>query len=179
MPEPTTTLTERSRSLMSAILFALAVMAVSPTAEVIADRWPMRWGEAAWRFDIVLMLLSNGPQLVVLLGIITTIGVLLGNRRVVRGAAIAFAIVFAAHVVLVPTFALDFLQVRHTVPVSRAAVVKMASLKAIGFGLLIIVMSGWAALRGWQASANEGAGPRRQKGEGLVVGQAGPATPPA
>lgn len=171
MPATVTQLSARSQTLIAVILIAMVVMAVSPFAEVVALRWPLRMGEPVWRYETFVMLLSNGPQLVILLGIIATIGALTGFREAVRGAAIGLALVVIAHILLVPLLGLDFLQVQRLVSQAKNSTFKMIALKTMAFGIVVAAVAAWAALRAWQASEKGGVSSRRAKGQGLVVGQ--------
>lgn len=172
MPTSVTPLTARSQTLVSAALVAMAVMGFLPFLEVYAVRAPLRFAELPWRYDTMGILLSTGPNLVILLGIIGVIGAVVGYRRAVRFVAIVLGVVAIVNVILAPLLLLDYFQMRRLVAQTRAPVFKAQFVKTLLASAGVAAVSAWVALRGWQASESESAGHRRTKGEGLVVGQA-------
>ena len=178
MPPSVTPLNARSQSLISVLLAAVAILGLSPFAEVFATRWPLRFGELLWRYDIFGTLLLNTPQLVVLTCIMAIACVMTGNRAGVRATAFVFGLLAALQLLVLPFFALDYFQVRRVIAASRTPGIKALMIKTLLFALLSIVAAAWAAYAAWQASDREGAGLRRQKGEGLVVGQPKEPRPP-
>lgn len=173
-----TPLTARSQTMVAVFLVIMATLAVSPTVDVFVLRWPLRFNESIWRYDTFVMFLSNGPQLVILIGVIAIAGALTGYRQAVRAAAVVLAIVAVAHVVLLLLYVLDYFQVRRLVAQARVAGFKAIAVKTLVFGGLVSLAAAWGALRAWQASESEGAGLRRQKGDGLLVGQPKAPRPP-
>ena len=178
MPESVTPLTARSQTLVSVLLAVMAVMGVSPLIEILARNWPPQFGELAWRYDVLELVLINAPQLLVLLCLIAITGLYSGNRRVVRIASIGFGLLLALQVICALSVALDYFQVRRLIPASRTPGIKALFIKAELFGAIGSVAAAWAAVSGWQASVREGSGHRRKQGEGLVVGQPKPPRPP-
>ena len=173
MPAPATSLPLRSQQLVSTMLVLMAVMGLAPLAEIASLRWQLGFGDLAWRYDTVVMLLSNGPQLVILYGLIGIIGAVTGNRFAMRIVACVLGLVVVATVVLVPLLLLDHLQMLPLMPRSKLGAFKLAGMKSIGFGTLVGIAAGIGAFHAWRASASDSTRIRHKKGEGLVVGQAG------
>lgn len=171
MPPSGDPLPARTQQLVSVLLASLAFLAVLPVLDVLVYRWPFHPAEAAWRYQTFLGVFASAPQFVVLLCLIAAIGAFDGNRLAVRAAAIATAAMAIVLILVIPFFGLDLLTVRRMMPQDYKRSADMVAVKNVVYSTLLIMISGWAALRGWQASAPVDR-TRRDKGDGLVVGQA-------
>jgi hypothetical protein len=171
MPPTVTPLTGRSQTFVFALIGLMVIMGTSPLFEMLVIRWPLRFGEAPWRFQTFQLFLENGPQLAVLISVLAIVGLLTGNRILIRSAAVAFGVIAFVTLVVLLLFVLDFLQVRRIVRQEAKATFNGGVLKNLMFGGLLVIGAGWTALKGWQSSEPPDATARRVKGEGLVVGQ--------
>ncbi|MES2304375.1 MAG: hypothetical protein V4558_02670 [Gemmatimonadota bacterium] len=166
-----TTLSARAQALIPALVTILVVAALSPFADVILPRMPLQLGEVQPRFQIYGLLLAAGPQVAMLLAVIAAIALFGGYRIGVRIAAL-FALVMAVlFAFLVPFFALDFLQVRRQVNQEMIKGFDMASMKTGAMGFLLALLLAWAGWLALKASVKEEGSGRKQKGDGLIVGQ--------
>lgn len=170
-------LTARAQALVTALLGMMAVMGFAPLCQVLAQRWPLRFSESPWRYYTFVMALSDGPQLVILLSIIAVLALLTGYRKAVRAVAIVLGLVAIVHVVILPFFLLDYFQVRRLIGLGGLGPFKAMALKTLLVAMVVTAAAAWGAFWAWRASENESAGQRRQKGEGLVVGQPKAAQP--
>ncbi len=177
MQAPVSPLTARAQAMFSALLTIMAVMGITPYLHVLAIRWPLRLNEFLWRYDTFLMAFSNGPQLIILLALIGLLALLTGSRVAVRGVAIAYGVVAITQLLTLPFFLLDYFQARRLVGIGRVAEFKAVALKTLVVAIIVAASAAWGAFLAWRASENESAGLRRQKGEGLVVGQPKAARP--
>lgn len=172
MQTSVTPLTARSQTLIASLFGVMGVMALSPLFEVAAMQWPFRFGEVAWRYKTLMLLLANGPQLVVLIGVLAVLASLVGHRKAVRAASFALALVAGLTLIpLMPLATLDYFQVRHLIGVVGTSQFKAMFIKTMFFALLVVAGGGWASWLGLQASEGESSRKRRTKGDGLVVGQ--------
>lgn len=163
-------LSARAQSVVTAVLFVLVVVALSPLADVVVPALPLATGEVRWRFQTYGTLLAALPQLALLLAAISAVGIITGSRQAVRGAAIAAIFLAVVALVLLPFFALDFLEMRRLVTLDRKHTFDMATMKTGLFGGFFVLALGYLGWMGWPASVNEKSTERKQ-GEGLVVGQ--------
>ncbi len=168
----------RSLTLTTALLALIVVMGLSPLIELVAVRWPPRFGEVPWRFQTLQLFLANGPQFVILIGVLALFGAMIGHRTAIRSASIALAVLAIITFVLLPAYTLDYFQVARIIRQDAKGAFKAEALKTLIVGSLLVVGSAWAALKGWRASEPPDAAARRAKGEGLVVGQPKPPRPP-
>jgi len=165
-------LSARSHTVVTAAVATMAIWGISPLAEIIAIRWPLHFSEAPWRYQTFLLLMSNGPQFAFLAALIAVVGVFVGSRRIVRGAAVALGLLAVVHVVVVLLFILDYFQVRHLIGQDAKRAFNLVAIKTIVFGVALALLAGWAACQAWLASTGrEESAVRRTKGHGLVVGQ--------
>lgn len=171
MQAPISSLTARAQAMITALLVMMAVMGFAPVVQVASMRWPWRFGEFMWRYDTFLVTFSNGPESIILLSIIAIFATMFGYRKAVRAVAITFGLVASAQFIAVLFFLLDYFQVRRLVGAAGVGHFKAVALKTLLVAVTVIVASACGAFWAWRASENEHAGARRQKGEGLVVGQ--------
>ncbi len=164
------TLSARAQAVITAVLVVLLVVTLSPIADVLVPALPVATGEVRWRFQVFGTLLAALPQLALLLAAIAAVGILAGHRRAVRGAAMAALVLAVVALVLLPFFALDFLEMRRLVPLDRKGTFDMATMKTGLFGGFFVLVLGHLGWMGWQASVKEAANERKE-GQGLVVGQ--------
>jgi hypothetical protein len=163
-------LTARTQNLISVLLTALALVAVFPVLDLLAARWPFHLAEAPWRYQVFVGVFSFAPWLLMVLCLIAAIGTLGGNRPAVRGAAVALVALAIAFVLMIPSFSLDLLTVRRLMPQDVKRMADTAAVKNVLYGALLVLVSGLAGLRAWKWSA-PAEKTRRDKGDGLVVGQ--------
>ncbi len=177
MQSPVSPLTARAQATFATLLAMMAVMGLAPFFQVVSVRWPLRLRESPWRYDTAVMAFSDGPQLIILLSIIAILAILTGHRQALRGVSIALGAVTIAHAVALPFFLLDYFQVRRLVSQAHVGQFKAIALKTLLVAIGVAATAAWGAFMAWRASENENAGLRRQKGEGLVVGQPKAARP--
>lgn len=164
------TLSSRAQLVISAVIAVLAVATLSPLADAMVPAFPLATGEVRWRFQVFGTVLAALPQLALLLASIAGVGILAGHRLAVRGAAVAALLLAVVSLVLLPLFALDFLEMRRLIPIDRKATFDMAAMKTGLFGGLFMLVLAYLGFRGWPASAKEDT-TQRKEGQGLVVGQ--------
>ena len=172
MPVSTTPLSSRTDKLISVALVVLVVMGVSPLFDMLVLRTPLRFGEAPWRYQTFLMLLSNGPQLLILLALLLALATFAGKRSAVRAVAVAAFVFAIVYVVTVPLFGLDFLTIRRLVAQAAKRSVDLMALKTIVYGGIEVLAAAWLGAHAWGSSARSEEAVRREQGHGLVVGQA-------
>lgn len=166
-----TTLSARAQALIPALVTLLVVAALSPFADVILPRMPLQLGVVQSRFQIFGLVLAAGPQVSMLLAMIASVSLFGGYRLGVRIAAIFGMIVAVLLVLLVPFFALDFMQVRRQINQEMLKGFDMAAMKTGALAFVLGLLLAWAALLAFKASVKEEGSGRKQKGEGLIVGQ--------
>jgi hypothetical protein len=171
MPVSTTQLSTRTDKLISVALVVLVIMGVSPLFDMLVLRTPMRFGEAPWRYQTFLMLLSNGPQLLILLALLLALATFAGKRSVVRGVAVAAFVIAVVYLIVLPLFGLDFLTIRRLVAQAAKRSVDMMALKTMIYGGIVVLLAAWIGSLAWGASARSEEAARREQGHGLVVGQ--------
>ncbi|HEY4171461.1 MAG TPA: hypothetical protein VGM42_00420 [Rhodopila sp.] len=125
-----------------------------------------------YRFQVMGLLFASAIQFAVLLALIAAVGTLGGYRTAVRGAAIAAFAFGALLIILVPFYALDFLQSRRIVSQNNLKGFTLAGEKTGAFAGLIGLMLLWVGWRAFAASRRtDEKVEQRAKGQGLVVGQ--------
>jgi hypothetical protein len=113
-------MTERSSSALDSLarpLYFLAILLVAtPLMDILANTWPLRFSELTWRYGAVGMF--SGFQLTPLLGIglACWLSSALGHKTVQR--TLTFVCIIGAILLLLAAvgFALDVVQLRHSVP---------------------------------------------------------------
>lgn len=166
-----TTLSARAQALVPALVTILVVATLSPFADVILPRLPLQLGVVQTRFQVFGLVLAAGPQVAMLLAVIAAIALFGGYRVGVRIAAIIAMVVAAVFVILVPLFALDFMQVRRQVNQEMIKGFDMAAMKTGVMAFILALLLAWAAVLAFKASVKEETSGRKQKGGGLIVGQ--------
>jgi hypothetical protein len=169
-----TPLSARSQRLVTTALVFMAAMGLVPLFDVVAQRWPLAISSLSWRYDTVSLIVSIEPQLVILSGLIGIIGAVTANRLVIRLVALVLGVIAAVTIVaLVPLIILDYLQYLNLIPPSRMTAFKVNGMKTLAVALAVAVSAAVSAAVAWRVGMSENAGARRQKGQGLVVGQRG------
>jgi hypothetical protein len=168
-----TTLSAKAQALIPALVALLVVATLSPFADVILPRTPLRLGEVQVRFQIFGLLLAAGPQVTALLVLTAATSLFGGYRlglRIAAGLSVAAA---ALYIVLTPLFALDFLTMRRQVNQEALHGFDWAAMKTGATAFLLGILLVWMAVLAFRAAVNEeaGSGKPRTKGQGLVVGQ--------
>ncbi|MEO5800154.1 MAG: hypothetical protein ABIZ70_15100 [Gemmatimonadales bacterium] len=166
-----TTLSARAQTLIPALVTILVVAALSPIGDVILPRMPLQLSEVQPRFQIFGLLLAAGPQVAMLLAVIAAIALFGGYRIGVRIAAIFALVMAVVYVPLVMLFALDFLQVRRQVNQEMIKGFDIAAMKTGATGFLLALLLAWAGWLALKASVKDETTGRKQKGDGLIVGQ--------
>jgi hypothetical protein len=128
-------------------------------------------GVVQTRFQVFGLVLAAGPQVAMMLAVIAAIALFGGYRLGVRIAAIIAMVVAVVFVILVPLFALDFMQVRRQVNQEMIKGFDMAAMKTGVMAFILALLLAWAAVLAFKASVKEETSGRKQKGGGLIVGQ--------
>jgi hypothetical protein len=164
-------LSSRSQLLFPTIvgIFIVAILSAVVDLGVAALATPAVGPQ--FRFQVVGLLFASASQFTVLLALIAVVGTLGGPRLAVRGAALAALAFGGLLIVLLPFYALDFLQSRRMVPQNNLKGFTLAGMKTGAFAAWFAVMLLWAGWRAFQASRGTDETEKRMKGQGLVVGQ--------
>jgi hypothetical protein len=145
-----------------AYLIALLLI-VFPLVDVAANVWPPRLGDLQWRFGTVGLL--AGFILTPLLGMLVAVAAaaIRGDRVFQRFVALlnlALALVLS---VMFVVFALDWLQVRTTIPPSGHGTIDVGSVKALVRYAGVALALAWLGVMGWRVSRQSGGRSRRAK----------------
>jgi hypothetical protein len=148
----------RLRVLTVPLSIVAVLMVVTPAFDLLASVWPVQAGSVYWRFGAAGLL--SGFLLTPLLGLAIATGVAATVYRssallAVGSVCLLGTIAVAA---LVPLLALDFLQLRGSVPPAEQALFDSAALKAFvkaGTSAIGLALLATANLRLWRAAANE------------------------
>lgn len=128
------------------------LMIVLPAADLVANVWPANVGQLEWRFGTVGLL--AGYLLTPVFGVLMIAfgAALLGHRMLQRLLAIAnvlAAVLFAGVIVI---FALDWLQLRATLPAEARATMDLGSGKALFREAVVAALLLWLGIVGWRIS---------------------------
>lgn len=163
-------LTERQRTMLAALYPVLLLLLINPVLEIVANNWPFAFDDPRWRVSFLGALLGAMLPLLMGLALIALVAALLGHGGAIRAVAIAAFLAAIALIVSGMMFGLDALQVRRMVRVDAKSSFDAASFKTLFLTALMIIVSGWLAIRAWAASRGAiGKGGERKAG--LVVGQ--------
>jgi hypothetical protein len=163
-------LTERQRTVLSALYPVLLLLILNPLLEVVVNAWPLNFDDTRWRVGFLGA--GLGAMLPVLTGLalIALIATLLGHGAALRVVSVAGFLAAAALIGGGMLFGLDALQVRRMVRVDAKSGFDAAAFKTLFVTGLMTIVSAWLAIRAW--SGSRGAMTRRGEGKaGLVVGQ--------
>jgi hypothetical protein len=164
-------LTSRSQLLFAALSSVLVVAIISAFTDVVLTAVAIQSSGAQYGFQVMGSFLASIPQVAVELAIIAALATLGGQRLAVRAVAIAAFALGTLVIVLVPFFALDFLQSRRLVLQSGLKGFTVAGEKTGAFAAWFAVMLLWLGWRAFQASRGVEETEKGMKGRGLVVGQ--------
>lgn len=163
--------TERRRSLFAPAILVALLLVVFAYLDFSLSIWPLKLGEARWRFGAVGVLTSYMSWL--LLG-----GLMLlwyaqaaGRRGLLKFLAFLCALQAVLLLVLLVGFPLDFLQIRRDVPDEDQWTFKVAAarsaVKLLAGGVTFV----WLAVAGFKAARDEsGSRSNRRESVPLIVG---------
>ncbi len=159
-------MTDRSSGLLEFLagpLYWIALLLIAtPLVDFVANAWPARGGEVAWRYGAVGLLSGYVLTPLLGLGLAGAIAVTLGHRPVTR--ILLFISLAAALVLLVASvdFSLDALQLRHNVPAPQRRNFDLGAAKALvkhGSVAVALVWLGVAMFRALRATRAGERGP--------------------
>ncbi len=162
----------RAEKLMPAALAVLGAICIVGTVSLVAGLSPFAPGEVQWRVQMGAAVLSAVPQLTLLLTLISVVGVMVGQHRAVRLAAVAFFVLAAVIAALLPIFALDFLSQRQVQSLSAVTGYTRDGLRVGAAAGFLVPFMLWTGTRGWVAGRKDTEG-EAGSGYGLIVGQPG------
>ncbi|HEY0674258.1 MAG TPA: hypothetical protein VGD27_18435 [Longimicrobiales bacterium] len=140
-----------NRPLITVVYAVAALMIVLPLLEVVLSVWPLRYGQTSWRFGSIGLM--SQAIMTPLLGMTLLVGtaVALDHRRTLLAISGFALLITLLLLVIVPTFALDAVQMRAQVrPTAHRAFDFSALLAAIKlFFTLVIALL--VALGAWRA----------------------------
>jgi len=167
------TVSPKALALIPALVAGLCILILSGLADLFISSWPPRLSEGGWRFRAFGQILAQAPQLTLLAVLLVLAGLVGAFRPAIRGAAVLAMVLAVISAILVPFFALDFLQQRRLVQIAQRTMYDRAAMKTGALALLLVPFLLWVGWRSWQASAvpKEASRSRKTKGDGLIVGQ--------
>lgn len=136
-------------SLASPLYVLALLLVVTPLVDVLANVWPLRFGEVGWRYGTVGV--SSGYLLTPLLGLgLAGLLAITRRQRTVLRLLVWVCLVTAVVLVIATIdFALDAMQLRHTVPVTPPLArwsFDVGAVKAIFKHLTAAVALAWLGL---------------------------------
>ncbi|HET9438710.1 MAG TPA: hypothetical protein VFO52_00980 [Longimicrobiales bacterium] len=142
-----------NRPLITVVYTVAALMIVVPLLEVVLSVWPLRYGQTSWRFGSIGLM--SQALMTPLLGMVLLVGtaVALGHRRTLLAISVFTLLIALILLVIVPTFALDAIQMRAQVrPTAHRAFDFSALLASIKLSLtlaitLLVAVGAWKAQR--------------------------------
>lgn len=137
-----------NRPLVFVLYTMVALMIVMPLGETLLSIWPLRMGEAAWRFGAAG--LFSRALMTPLLGLVLlwVIAFLLGHRRAVITTAVVAALGALVLALAEGMFVLDAVQMRAQVREEAKLAFDLASLLAlfkIGMSFLVASVLAWGS----------------------------------
>lgn len=170
VPDTRTTIPERLLR-VSPVLTGLALLLLASVAgDILAGALGSTAIGAPRRFGLLGSTAAAAPQVLVAVALLLVAGWLADSRGILRLAAVVALAYGIIAIVIAPLFALDWLQVRRTVPQDRVRGFDLSSGKTVVFSVATGLALVWSGVRGWLASP-EAKSARREVGEGLVVGR--------
>lgn len=163
-------LTQRQRTLLSALYPVLLLFILNPVMELVANSWPLNFGDTRWRFGFLGAILSALLPILVGLALVALVSSMLGHRGVIRAVAIAGLLVTATLIGAGLLFGLDALQVRGMVRINTRDLFDATTFKTLLMTALLVPVTGWLAIKSWEVSRGGKTADREPKA-GLVVGQ--------
>ena len=167
------------RHLLLGSAYALGIALVLLTAlDTLASVWPIRAGDAQWRYGAVG--LGAGALLLpaIGIGIIGGIAFFAGHRRTLWLISVVAGLGAVVLLVTSAGFVLDVLQMRSRVRPDQMTAFDLASAMAIVRLVVLSVVAALVAAAGWRASRvpDEPPPPRGQRAPGIVATPRGPTT---
>jgi hypothetical protein len=162
-------MTERSSGALDTLagpLYFLAFLLVAtPVVDILANTWPLRFGDVTWRYGAVGMF--SGFLLTPLLGVglSSWVALTLGHRMTQRVLMIGCLVVAVLLVIAGLSFLLDVVQLRHSVPTAPPQAMwtfEVGAAKALLKYFVAAIAFTWfglAARRALRASAAGSRGP--------------------
>ena len=163
-------LTERQRALLAALVPVLALFLLNPILDLVVLTWPFRFDDIAWRFGFFGLVLGSTLPLATAAALIALVGTLLGNRGMIRLAAVVLGVHAIVLVGGIALFGLDALQVRRTVAQAQKDRFDASAFKTLIIATLYVPIGLWSA---WKlfTTAKGGEATASDRTKGLVVGQ--------
>jgi hypothetical protein len=160
------------RPLLSGLYLLAAAIVLIPLMELVMGSWPLRPGNASWRFGTLGLLLKSTVTPLLGLGFMMAIAGLLGHGRVLRALSVVGVLAFLAIVGCTLLFTLDFLQVRRMVAANMQPGVQRVALTTLLVAVVLVPVSFAMAIGAWKSASSltSEAVQRRSAGKvGLVV----------
>jgi len=170
MPAIGLEISQRQRTLLSALYPVLLLFILNPVMELVANSWPLNFGDTRWRFGFLGAVLSAVLPIIVGLGLVALVASMLGHRGTIRAVAVGGLLATLTLLGAGLLFGLDALQVRGMVRVNTRDLFDATTFKTLLMTALLIPVSAWLAVKSWEASRGGKAADREPKA-GLVVGQ--------
>lgn len=167
------TVSASALALVPGVVVLLAILVLSAIGDVLVATMPFAFDEAQWRFRAFGSVLAQAPQLTLIVLVFLLAGVVGIYRPALRIGALLGMVLAVLFVILVPFFALDFLQLRRMVAVAARDRYDLAAMKTAAMAAVFAPFLFWMGWRAWVAARNPKDSARREKGDGLVVGQGG------
>lgn len=161
---------EVRRSLSRLMILVAAILTLVPLIDFVSNIWPLRVGEARWRFGGVGLI--SGYLVTPLLGdLMLMIAAATLERRIAQRALAVFnllvAVLLAGILVIYP---LDVLQLRGSVPRDSLAVFDGAAIRSVVKLLLLMVAFLGLAIAGFRLSKRAfGSREGRKKTDGSML----------
>jgi hypothetical protein len=141
----------RVSTLYPALIAILTLAVMQPFVVIGTSLFPLKLGEATWRFQAFAELLGATPQIAIGLVFIAAIGLFGERYRAVRYTAIVALVLGIILIPVVILDALDYLEVRRLVSAERARAFDLNSLQTELFGFLLAVLLIWLGSAGRRA----------------------------
>ncbi len=154
------------RPLIKAMYLVGALLFINALSEPLLQVWPLRLGDARWRFGAAGLLSAALDTVVLATAVLMMAAMLLRHRRTLRTLGVLCIVTAVVLVAVALMFALDFLQVRAMVNPRVRGPLDLTVLRAIvmmGLSIPTLLFVGIAAWRSTRRSAHAagatGAGP--------------------
>jgi hypothetical protein len=156
--------------LAPAVYFATFLFIVLPAIDFVANVWPLRVGDASWRYGAAGFL--SGYLLTPLLGLVLgfLVAALCRHRRALTVLSVVCGIGTVLLLVISLEFILDALQVRSGIAAADKGHFDVGAVKALLKYWAMVVALLWAGIVGWRIARDErrARGPRRSGSTPLV-----------
>jgi hypothetical protein len=162
---------ERRRSLLGPAILVAVLIAAFAYIDFALNVWPLKPGEARWRFGAVGVLTSYMAWLLLGALLLLWYAQAAGRRVLLKVAGVLCALQAVMLLLLLAGFPLDFLQLRRDVPPDDQWTFKVAAARSALKLLTCGVAFAWLAKAGFRASKEEeGARSSRRETSPLIVG---------